>query len=212
MPNLKAVIFDIGGVLTSSPVAAIREYAAREGIDYSLLGPMIADHDLAWSRWERSELTQAEFFAAFEAEAAERGFRVSAAGIMEAAFGGQAVREEMVAVVRHLRGRVRLGAITNNVIREADAPTRPTSLDLFSLFEVVVESAKVGIRKPDPRIYHMACDALEVAPPEAAFLDDIGANLKGARALGMTTIKVDHTHSAIEELEAALGIPLPRPR
>lgn len=208
--RLKAVLFDIGGVLTSSPVVAIRQYAEAAGADYSILGPMIADHNGAWSRWERSELSQVEFLAAFDAEARARGLPVTGAGIIEAAFGSQAVRPEMVAVVEHLRGRVRLGAITNNVLREADAPTRPQSLDLFALFEVVIESAKVGVRKPDPRIYHFACEALEVAPHEAAFLDDIGANLKGARALGMTTIKVDHTRSAIDELEAALGIPLPR--
>ncbi len=211
MPNLKAVIFDIGGVLTSSPVTAIREHAAELGVDYAILGPMIADHDLSWSRWERSELTQAEFFAAFEAEARERGLSITGAGVMEAAFGTQTVREEMVAVVRYLRDHVRVGAITNNVIREADAPTRPGALDLASLFEVVIESAKAGIRKPDPRIDPMACDALGVRPQEAAFLDDMGVNLKGARALGMTTIKVDHTLSAIDELEAALGLPLPRP-
>jgi putative hydrolase of the HAD superfamily len=211
MPTLKAAIFDIGGVLTSSPVAAIRQYAEREGIDYGVLGPMIGHHDLAWSRWERSELNQADFFAAFETEAKEHGIAISAAAVMEAAFGTQIVRPEMVAVVEHLRGKVRLGAITNNVIRESDAPTRPTTVDLFGLFEFVVESARVGIRKPDPRIYHMACDALDVTPPEAVFLDDIGANLKGARALGMTTIKVDETLRAIDELEAALGIPLPRP-
>ena len=210
MANLKAVLFDIGGVLTSSPVVAIRQYAEREGIDYGILGPMIADHDLAWSRWERSELTQADFFVAFDAECGERGILATGAGVMEAAFGTQVVRPEMVALAEHLRGKVRLGAITNNVLREADAPTRPDSLDLFSLFEVVIESAKVGIRKPDPRIYQMACEALDVTPPEAAFLDDIGVNLKGARALGMTTIKVDETTRAIDELEAALGISLPR--
>jgi putative hydrolase of the HAD superfamily len=212
MPNLKAAIFDIGGVLTSSPVAAIRQHAEREGVDYSILGPMIADHDLAWSRWERSELTQADFFTAFEQEAKERGIAISAAAVMEAAFGTQVIRPEMIAVVEHLRGKVRLASITNNVIREADAPTRPTAVDLFGLFEVVIESARVGLRKPDPRIYHMACDALGVQPHEAVFLDDIGVNLKGARALGMTTIKVDESLRAIDELEAALGIPLPRPK
>jgi putative hydrolase of the HAD superfamily len=210
--KLKAAIFDIGGVLTSSPVAAIRRYAEGAGVDYAVLGPMIAHHDLAWSRWERSELSQAAFFEAFEAEAVERGIAISAAAVMEAAFGTQIVRPEMVAVVEHLRGKVRLGSITNNVIREADAPTRPATVDLFALFEVVIESARAGIRKPDPRIYRMVCEALEVEPEDAVFLDDIGVNLKGARALGMTTIKVDESTRAIDELEEALGIPLPRPR
>ncbi len=209
MPNLRAAIFDIGGVLTSSPVIAIREYAMRELVDYAVLGPMIGDHDLAWSRWERSELSLQQFIQQFEAEGLERGIKVSAQGIMDAAFGTQSVREEMVGVVRYLRGRVKLGCITNNVARE-DAESRPRAIVLEDLFDHVIESSIVGIRKPDPRIYHMACEALSVQPHEAVFLDDIGANLKGARAVGMTTIKVNPDLGAIDELEAVLGIALPR--
>jgi len=210
MPEIRAAIFDIGGVLTSSPVIAIREYAIRQGVDYSILGPMIADHDLAWSRWERNEINIAGFIEEFERDARERGVTVSAQGVMDAAFGTQSVRDEMIAVVRHLRGKVRLGCITNNVARE-DAESRPRAIVLEDLFEVVIESSVVGLRKPDPRIYHMACDALSVKPPESVFLDDIGANLKGAKAVGMATIKVDPDHGAIDELERVLGIPLPRP-
>ncbi len=209
MPNLRAAIFDIGGVLTSSPVIAIREYAMRERVDYAVLGPMIGDHDLAWSRWERSELSLQRFIQQFEAEGLERGIKVSAQGIMDAAFGTQSVREEMVTVVRYLRGRLKLGCITNNVARE-DAESRPRAIVLEDLFDHVIESSIVGIRKPDPRIYHMACEALSVQPHEAVFLDDIGANLKGARAVGLTTIKVNPDLGAIDELEAALGIALPR--
>ena len=209
MPNLRAAIFDIGGVLTSSPVIAIREYAMRERVDYAVLGPMIGDHDLAWSRWERSELSLQQFIQQFEAEGLERGIKVSAQGIMDAAFGTQSVREEMVTVVRYLRGRLKLGCITNNVARE-DAESRPRAIVLEDLFDHVIESSIVGIRKPDPRIYHMACEALSVQPHEAVFLDDIGANLKGARAVGMMTIKVNPDLGAIDELEAALGIALPR--
>ena len=209
MPNLRAAIFDIGGVLTSSPVIAIREYAMRERVDYAVLGPMIGDHDLAWSRWERSELSLQQFIQQFEAEGLERGITVSAQGIMDAAFGTQSVREEMVTVVRYLRGRLKLGCITNNVARE-DAESRPRAIVLEDLFDHVIESSIVGIRKPDPRIYHMACEALSVQPNEAVFLDDIGANLKGARAVGMMTIKVNPDLGAIDELEAALGIALPR--
>ncbi len=209
MPNLRAAIFDIGGVLTSSPVIAIREYAMRELVDYAVLGPMIGDHDLAWSRWERSELSLQQFIQQFETEGLERGIKVSAQGIMDAAFGTQSVREEMVGVVRYLRGRVKLGCITNNVARE-DAESRPRAIVLEDLFDHVIESSIVGIRKPDPRIYHMACEALSVQPHEAVFLDDIGANLKGARAVGMMTIKVNPDLGAIDELEAVLGIALPR--
>ena len=126
-------------------------------------------------------------------------------------FQGFAPRPEMIAVVQHLRGRVKLGSITNNVARELPPERRTSGLDIQGLFDVVVESAIEGVRKPDPRIYHLACERMGVQPHEAVFLDDLGANLKGAKALGMTTIKVDDTLSAIEELEAALGMPLPRP-
>ncbi len=207
MTLIRAAIFDIGGVLTSSPVIAIRDYLSVEGVDYAVLGPMIADHDLAWSRWERSEITGEQFIDQFEAEARERGVAVSAEGVMNAAFGTQSVRDDMVNVVRHLRGKVRLGCITNNVLRD---DSRPRTLDIYDLFEHVIESAKSGMRKPDPRIYHAACEALSVQPEEAVFLDDIGVNLKGAKAVGMITIRVDQTTSAIDELERVLGIPLPR--
>ena len=207
MTLIRAAIFDIGGVLTSSPVIAIRDYLSVEGVDYAVLGPMIADHDLAWSRWERSEITGEQFIDQFEAEARERGVAVSAEGVMNAAFGTQSVRDDMVNVVRHLRGKIRLGCITNNVLRD---DSRPRTLDIYDLFEHVIESAKSGMRKPDPRIYHAACEALSVQPQEAVFLDDIGVNLKGAKAVGMITIRVDQTTSAIDELERVLGIPLPR--
>src|SRR6185503_2653343 len=112
---IRAAIFDIGGVLTSSPVHAIRDYVVREGLDYSVVGPMIANPELAWSRWEKTEFGVDEFMRRFEAEAIERGVKISAAGVMEAAFTGMAVRQEILAVVRFLRGRLRLGCITNNV-------------------------------------------------------------------------------------------------
>ncbi|MFN0093239.1 MAG: HAD family hydrolase [Dehalococcoidia bacterium] len=210
MPNLKAALFDLGGVLTSSPVIAIRQYAIARGVDYSILGPMIAEPQLAWSRWERSEISADQFMLDFEREGYDRGITISARGVMDAAFGGQSTRDEVVAVVRHLKGKVRLGAITNNVVREGSQP-RETSYSLDELFEVVIESSVVGLRKPDPRIYQLACERLGVVPEECVFLDDIGANLKGARALGMTTIKVNPDLGLIDELEAALGIPLPRP-
>jgi putative hydrolase of the HAD superfamily len=112
----------------------------------------------------------------------------------------------MVAVVRALKGRYKLGCITNNLRREGGGDR----WGIFALFDDVIESSAVGLRKPDPRIFLLSCEHLGVRPEEAVFLDDFGVNLKGARALGMTTIKVDETASAIDELEAALGISLPR--
>lgn len=205
MPDIRAVIFDIGGVLTTSPVTGIRTWAEASGIDYAVLGPVIAAPEGAWSRFETSALSPEAFKEAFAEECAGCGLTVDADGFL-ASFSHLPIRDEMIAVVNHLKGRLPLGCITNNVHRDGMRPER-----LYALFDVVIESAKVNLRKPDPRIYQMACDLLGVTPAEAVFLDDFGINLKGARALGMTTIKVDDTTRAIDELEAALGIPLPRP-
>lgn len=208
MSQIRAVIFDIGGVLTTSPVTAIRDWATSSGVDYTILGPMLDLPDGSWGRYERSILSEDEFCVAIEAEGLASGIRVDGKALQRAAFGGQRLRPEVISVVKHLRGRVGLAAITNNVKRDDSRP--PMLADLGALFDLVLESAKVGIRKPDPRIYQMACDGLGVGFHETAFLDDLGSNLKGARALGITTIKVDHTMRAIDELEAVLGFPLPR--
>jgi putative hydrolase of the HAD superfamily len=208
--NYKAVIFDIGGVLTHSPVTRIKQFCAEEGICDDARIAIFGPEDGPWSRFERSELTREGFAGEFDRHIANCRTEARGLGFMQWFFQGFGERPEMVGVVRHLRGKVKLGAITNNVSRDEPAQTRTSGIDLPSLFEVVVESAIVGYRKPEPQIFQIACDQLGIEPPEAIFLDDLGANLKGARALGMHTIKVDDTLSAIDELEAALGIALPR--
>ena len=205
--HLRAAIFDIGGVLTTSPVQSIRRFESEAGLRDGALRPLLASHEGAWSRFEKSELSPADFCSAFEEEARELGHTIDGTKFLAAFFQTLVVRDEYVAVVRHLKGRVKLGAITNNVARGTD-PRSPIALE--ELFDVVIESSKVGLRKPDPRIYELACSELDVTPGEAVFLDDFGINLKAARALGMTTIKVDETTGAIDELERALGIDLPR--
>lgn len=208
--DYKAVLFDIGGVLTHSPVTRIKLYCAENGITDEVRTAIFGPEDGPWSRFERSELTRETFAGEFDRHIS--GCKTDATGLefMAWFFRGFGERPEMVAVVRHLRGKVKLGAITNNVSRDEPAQTRTSGVDLPSLFEVVVESAIVGYRKPEPEIFQIACDQLSIKPTEAIFLDDLGANLKGARALGMHTIKVDDTLSAVDELEAALGFPLPR--
>jgi putative hydrolase of the HAD superfamily len=205
MAEIKAVIFDIGGVLTGSPVAGIRAWAEQCGIDYGVLGPLVARPESAYSRFETSAITDEEFCREFEAECTAAGLAADPRGFLDS-FARLPARPEMHAVVRALHGRYKLGCITNNLLREGPLGRA----EIFDLFEVIVESAKVGHRKPHPEIYLMTCAQLGIAPEEAVFLDDFGVNLKGARALGMTTIKVDATTSAIDELEQVLGIPLPR--
>lgn len=204
MTEYKTVIFDFGGVLTSSPVDRIDAFAEASGLAREALRPLFADHDGAWSRLERGELDREAFVGAFEAEARALGHAVDGAAFLAAFFGGFTLREEMVAVVAQLRKRMPVGCITNNV--QIGQPVSSVVLDQF--FDVVIESSKVGLRKPDPRIYRMACERLGVEPHEAIFLDDFGVNLKAARALGMATIKVDASDSAIGELEGLLGMAL----
>ena len=213
MPKLQAAIFDVGGVLTVSPVQRIIDFSREHGISDETRMRIFSHGESPWSRFERSELDTAGFAAEFDlaAQQAPVPTKVSGAAFMQFFFQGFAPRPEMLAVVEALRGQVKLGCITNNVARDEAPRTRTSGLDVHSLFEVVIESAKVGLRKPDPAIYLMTCEKLGVAPEQAVFLDDIGQNLKGARAVGMTTIRVDETLSAIDELEEALGILLPRP-
>ena len=208
---LKAAIFDIGGVLTVSPVDRITAFAAEHNISDSARMAIFAHGESIWSRFERSELSRDQFAAEFDTVVTADGGAVTGSAFMEWFFQGFEPRPEIIAVVEYLRGRVKLGAITNNVARDEPAERRTAGLDIQRLFDVVVESAIVGLRKPDPRIYTMTCDLLGVEPSEAVFLDDIGQNLKAARALGMTTIRVDATLSAIDELENALGFALPKP-
>ena len=211
MSKIRAAIFDIGGVLTVSPVTRIKNFCSENHISDDVRWAIFAPHDGPWSRFERSELRPEDFVAEFDTFMKEAGCNITGAAFMQWFFQGFEPRPEMIAVVEYLRGTVKLGSITNNVARDEPAVRRTSGLDIQGLFDVVVESSIVGLRKPDPAIYHMTCDLLGVEPREAVFLDDLGANLKGAKALGMTTIKVDETLSAIDELEEVLGISLPKP-
>lgn len=207
----RAVLFDIGGVLTVSPVTRIINYCHDNAIPDETRFAIFGPEDGPWSCFERSELDRDGFAAAFDEHVNGCGTAATGASFMQWFFKGFEPRPEMLAVVEALRPNYKMAAITNNVARDEPSQKRTSGLDAHSLFEVVVESAMVGARKPEPRIFQIACDLLGVAPEDAVFLDDLGANLKGARALGMRTIKVDHTTSAIDELEAVLGITLPHP-
>ncbi len=202
--SYRAVIFDFGGVLTTSPVQAMREFCEGDGVPWEAVRPLLGSHQGAWSRFETSAISQAEFITAFEGECAAAGHAIDGNRFLAGFFGGMRLRDDMVTVVRTLRGQLKVGCITNNV----QAGTRGRLIAFEDLFDVVIESSKAGMRKPSPEIYLLACEQLGVKPEEAIFLDDFGVNLKAARALGMATIKVDETDGAIKELEQLLGIAL----
>ncbi|MEO6989438.1 MAG: HAD-IA family hydrolase [Aquihabitans sp.] len=201
-------LFDFGGVILSSPFEAFARFEEDRGLPTGFLRKVNAtDPDTnAWARLERSELDLDGFATAFEAESAALGHAVSGHEVLELLTGE--VRPAMVEAVRRCRERLKTGLLTNNIVSMSGDPAID---EIVSLFDIVIESSVVGVRKPDPAFYEIACERLSIEPGEAVFLDDLGINLKPARAMGMTTIKVDDPAVAIAELEAVVGFSLGDP-
>lgn len=205
--SYRAVIFDLGGVVLDSPLHAIARYERELGIPEGHVNRVVASRgpEGAWARLERGELALEAFAPAFERECAEAGHAISAQEMMARIGAASAPRPLMLRAIAALRrGGLAVGALTNNWGSD-DAP-RPLD-DLRALFDAFVESRVTGLRKPDPRIYLYACEQLRVVPAEAVFLDDIGTNLKAARALGMATIKVEDPVAALAQLARQIGWP-----
>jgi putative hydrolase of the HAD superfamily len=190
-----------------SPLAAIARYERDHGLPPQAINRAIrtAGEAGAWSRLERGELSLEAFLTPFEADCRACDVAVSGARLMAYIAEAGRPRPAMIEAIRRIRahGR-RAGALTNNWV--SDGPRAPHPVREH--FDVFIESSVVGMRKPDPRIYELACRELGVTPERAAFLDDIGSNLKPARALGMATIKVDEPAPALRELSALLGFEL----
>src|SRR5437870_11735549 len=204
--HYRAVLFDLGGVVVGSPLEAIARYEAEQGIPAGFVNRVVVATGAAgaWSRLERGELTLEAFYPAFEQDCAAAGQRIDARQMMALVAAVTVPRPAMLEAIRRIRARGLLAAaVTNNWITEDEGTgvLRPH-------FDAFIESALAGVRKPDPRIYQLACSALRIAPSEAVMLDDIGANLKAARALGMATIRVVDPDAALDELEGLLGFSL----
>jgi len=205
--GIAAVVFDIGGVVQESPLHAIARYEADHGLPPNTINRAVvaAGERGAWSRLERGELTIERFYVPFEADCRAHGIEVSGERLMAYIAQAGVARPQMVRAIRRISERgLRVGALTNNWATERPQPPSP----LRELFDVFVESRAVGMRKPDPRIYRLVCRELGVEPCSVAFLDDIGANVKAARALGMATIKVVDPDAALDELGALIGFDL----
>ncbi len=202
----RAVIFDLGGVVLDSPLHAIAAFEREEGLPAGFVNRVVvrSGEAGAWSRLERGELELEAFYAAFEQDCSEAGETLSARLLMERIAVSTEPRPAMLEAVRRIRERgLKAAALTNNWVGEEEG-TR----SLRPCFDAFIESSALGLRKPDPRIYLHACEQIGVEPPEAIFLDDIGSNLKTARKLGMTTIKVLEPGAALAELEGLLGFAL----
>ncbi len=204
-PPIEAVLFDFGGVLSTSPFDAFERHERAQGLQIGFIRSLNATnhHDNAWARLERNDVDFDQFCAEFEAEAVAAGGRVDAR-VLFATMSGE-MRPAMVEAVRRCHEHFKTGLLTNNFITP---DTKARHHDVLGLFDIVIQSAVVGVHKPDPRFYLLACRELGIEPSAAVFLDDLGVNLKPARALGMRTIKVVDPTEALIELEAIVEIPL----
>jgi len=210
----RAVLWDFGGVILSSPFEAFRTYERDAGLPEDFIRGLNARNPdtNAWAKMERSEVPLQDFVVLFEAEALEQGHKIDGWRVLRSISGD--IRPQMVEALRRCKQHFRVACITNNM-KSGEGPGMARSPDrakavaeVMTLFEHVVESSTLGWRKPDPRIYRHACDLLGVEPEHCIYLDDLGVNLKPARAMGMRTIKVGDPDLAIAELEAMVGIAL----
>jgi putative hydrolase of the HAD superfamily len=205
----EAVIFDFGGVISSSPFEAFSRFELERGLPKDFLRTVNATnpHDNAWAKLERSDIGPDAFDELFAQESNALGATVRGRDVLPLLAGH--IRPEMVEALRRISARLKTGCITNNFKAMDKSPMGSLYKgEIMSLFHKVIESATAGVRKPDPRIYLMMTEALQVDPRACIYLDDLGINLKPARDLGMQTIKVGEAGPALETLQALLGFEL----
>jgi len=205
-----AVLWDFGGVILSSPFEAFNRYEQANDLPTDFIRTVNSTdpHTNAWARLERSDISALDFDAAFAADSEALGHRIPGADVL-ALLAGE-VRPEMVAALDTVKAAgYRIACLTNNVSGEhASAERTDTIAGIMARFDAIIESSKVGVRKPEPRFYEIACETLDVAPSACVFLDDLGINLKPAAAMGMTTIKVLNAQQALTELSGILDLSL----
>ncbi len=215
-PSIRAVLFDFGGVVLTSPFDAFARYEDSKGLPPGLIRRINSTDpdDNAWAKFERSDVDVDGFVELFEAEAAAMGHDVDGRRVLELISGD--VRPEMVEAIRRVKGAgLSTACLTNNFAggRAGDIiprdPQREAQVaEVMAMFDHVVESSVIGVRKPEPEFYRRALATIGIDPSEAVFLDDLGINLKPARAMGITTIKVVDADQALADLEEVLGLEL----
>lgn len=206
----RAVLFDFGGVIVSSPFEAFNAYEATHRLPHNFIRSVnsVNPHNNAWAKLERNDITPAEFDAVFAAECLTLGHRVAGSDVLALLSGD--LRPEMVHALDVLKsaGYI-IACLTNNVLsHQSINPTKSEVLrqDVLGRFDAIIESSKIGVRKPELRFYEIACTIISVKPDECVFLDDLGINLKPAAAMGMTTIKVTSSSQALAELSQVLSL------
>ena len=210
---IKAVFWDFGGVITSSPFEAFNKYEKHNNLPSDFLRKVNSTNpdDNAWAKLERSEVNLDEFDLLFEKESKTLGYAIKGKEVI-ALLQGQ-VRPEMLNALQRIKGNLIQACLTNNIqslkeeaFDEGNVSVAGKHDEIMRLFDFVIESSKVNLRKPDPAFYKMACEKAKIEPSEAVFLDDLGINLKPARILGMETIKVINTKDALNELQKLVPI------
>jgi putative hydrolase of the HAD superfamily len=200
---IRAVLWDYGGVITTSPFESFARYERDNDLPADFIRTLNATnhHVNAWARLERNEVSFDEFCDLYEAEALDAGHSIDARAVLACLSGD--VRPQMVAALRAIKeSGLKQACLTNNF-----NPMGGGS-EILGVFDAIVESSRVGVRKPEARFYEMACEMLGIKPAEAVMLDDLGVNLKPPREMGMTTIKVVDPDDALAELEAVVGFPV----
>ncbi len=211
--TFNSVIFDFGGVITTSPFEAFNRMEAQRGLPKDFIRSVNArnPNDNAWAKFERAECNAAEFDALFAVEAQALGHTLDGASVIACLSGD--IRPAMVMALDVLKSKgFALGCITNNVpsgkgagMAGSDEKAAAISA-VMDRFDHIIESSKAGVRKPDPRIYAMMCEALAVHPSQCIYLDDLGINCKPAATMGMAAIKVISADQALQDLGALLAL------
>jgi putative hydrolase of the HAD superfamily len=212
---IEAVIWDFGGVFTTSPFEAFNRYEAKAGLPRDLIRTVNAtnpDHN-AWALFERAKIDARGFDLKFLEESTALGHPVRGADVLPLLSGD--VRPRMVRALEVCKQHFKVGCITNNMAQghgpgmAATAEGASKTGGIMLMFDAIIESSKAGVRKPDPRIYLMMCELLAVAPDACVYLDDLGVNCKPAAALGMKAIKVVTEAQALADLERETGLTFP---
>ena len=210
--TIEAVIWDFGGVFTTSPFEAFNRFERARSLPLDLIRGINATHPdhNAWALFERAQIDAAGFDVKFLEESTALGHPVRGAEVLPLLSGD--VRPAVVEALKLCKARFKVGCITNNMAQGHGAGMQATkegasrTAEIMLLFDAVIESSKAGVRKPDPRIYQMMCELLGVAPEACVYLDDLGVNCKPAAALGMKAIKVVGEGQLLSDLARATGL------
>tara|TARA_E500000081_G_C6038000_1_gene307880 strand:- start:25 stop:672 length:648 start_codon:yes stop_codon:yes gene_type:complete len=212
MQDIKAVFWDFGGVITTSPFDSFNIYEKENNLAKDFIRQVNATNpdNNAWAKLERNEIDILKFNDLFLAESSKLGYPIPGIEVISLLQGQ--LRPEMIGALKKIKGQLIQACLTNNIsspneeLSDENVSIAGKNDEVMSLFDFVIASSEQNVRKPDPDFYQLALEEANVRPNEVVFLDDLGINLKPARALGMQTIKVTDASNALRELNDLLPI------